>query len=103
MEFLPDWRVDDLGDFDMAVVMLATSGDEVAVELLAQLRPNGRVLDHFRLVLNGTQILDAEINIEGLLPAAPLKGYRLRNQYWARDIAMLITIVIRANCIPCSV
>ncbi len=69
MEFLPDWRVDELGDFDMAVVMLATSGDEVAVELQAQLRPNGRVLD----------------------------------QYWARDIAMLITIVIRANCIPFSV
>jgi hypothetical protein len=38
MEFSPDWRVADLGDFDVAVATLATSGNEVAVELLAQLK-----------------------------------------------------------------
>jgi hypothetical protein len=35
MEFPSNWRVDDLGDFDAAVATLASSGDDVAIELLA--------------------------------------------------------------------
>jgi hypothetical protein len=48
MDFPPDWKVDDMEDFDIAVATLAESDDAVAVELLAQLRPNGRILDNFR-------------------------------------------------------
>jgi hypothetical protein len=48
-------------DFDIAVATLAESDDAVAVELLAQLRPNGRILDNFRLVANGSQILNVEL------------------------------------------
>ncbi len=76
MEFPPDWRVNNLDDFDVAVAMLATSADEVVIELLAQLRPNGRVLDNFRFTVSGPQILDVELVFERLLPADPLKGYR---------------------------
>jgi hypothetical protein len=72
MEFPPDWRVNNLDDFDVAVAMLATSADEVVIELLAQLRPNGRVLDNFRFTVNRPQILDVELVFEQLLPADPL-------------------------------
>jgi hypothetical protein len=88
MEFPPDWRVDNLGDFYVAIATLATSGDKVATELLAQLRPNGQVLDNFKFVVNVTQILDTELDFERLLPSAPLKGYQLRYQYWPRDITI---------------
>ncbi len=44
MWFLPDRNVDDLEDFGMAIASLVSSGD--AVELLAQFRPTGRILDN---------------------------------------------------------
>ena len=88
MDFPPDWKVDDMEDFDVAVATLAESDDSVAVELLAQLRPNGRVLDNFRFAVNSSQILDVELSFNNLLPAEPLRDYKLRYQYWARDIAI---------------
>jgi hypothetical protein len=88
MDFPPDWKVDDMEDFDVAVATLAESDDAVAVELLAQLRPNGRVLDNFRFAVNSSQILDVELSFNNLLPAEPLRDYKLRYQYWARDIAI---------------
>jgi hypothetical protein len=59
----------------------------VAVELLAQLRPSGCVLDNFRFAMNGPLILDAELDLDQLLPPDPLKGFKLRYQYWPRDMA----------------
>jgi hypothetical protein len=44
-------------------------GDAVAMELLAQLRPNGRILDNFRLS-------QAWSKFNHLLPAEPLKGFK---------------------------
>jgi hypothetical protein len=61
MEFPPDWQVEPWDDFDVAVASLATSGNDLAVELLAQLRPTGRILDNFRLSVNGSEILYAEL------------------------------------------
>jgi hypothetical protein len=49
MDFPPDWLVEPLHDFDVAVATLANSGDPLAIQLLAQLRPTGRILDNFRL------------------------------------------------------
>ncbi len=68
-------------DFDVAVATLTNSGEAVAVELLAQLRPNGRILDNFRIAVNGSQILDMELDFNNLLPSKPLRDYKLRYQY----------------------
>jgi hypothetical protein len=62
MDFPPDWLVEPLDDFDVAVATLANSGDALAIQLLAQLRPTGRILDNFRLVVNSTEILEVELN-----------------------------------------
>ena len=86
MDFPPDWSVASLEDFDLAVASLVASDNAVAVELLAQLRPSGRILDNFRFAVNGNQILDSELDLGQLLPADALRGYKLRYQYWPRDI-----------------
>ncbi len=88
MEFPPDWLVEPLDDFDLAVATLANSGDAIAIQLLAQLRPAGRILDNFRLAINSSEILDVELNLHHLLPVEVLKGYRLNFQYWPRDIGI---------------
>ena len=88
MDFPPDWRVEPLDDFDVAVAWIASSNSSLAVELLAQLRPTGRILDNFRLAINGTKILDSELDMGQLLPVDSLQGYKLRYQYWPRDICI---------------
>jgi hypothetical protein len=88
MEFPPDWLVEPLDDFDLAVATLANSGDAIAIQLLAQLRPTGRVLDNFRLAINSSEILDVELNLHHLLPVEAVKGYRLNFQHWPRDIGI---------------
>jgi hypothetical protein len=86
MEFLPDWNVEPYEDFDLAVATLANSDDAVAIELLAQLRPTGRILDNFRFAVNSQEMLDVELDFHQLLPTDSIKGYKLRYQYWPRDI-----------------
>jgi hypothetical protein len=76
MEFPPDWTVEPIDDFDVAVATLANSGDSVAIQLLAQLRPTGRILDNFRFAVNGQEILDVELDFHQLLPADSMKGYK---------------------------
>jgi hypothetical protein len=46
MEFPPDWSVAEAVDFDVA---LPSGQGEITLELLAQLRNTGRILDGFRL------------------------------------------------------
>ncbi len=62
MEFPPDWNVEPYEDFNLAVATLANSDDAVAIELLAQLRPKGRILDNFRFAVNSQEILDVELD-----------------------------------------
>ncbi len=86
MEFPPDWNVEPYEDFDLAVATLANSDNAVAIELLAQLRPTGRILDNFRFAVNSQEMLDVELDFHQLLPTDSVKGYKLRYQYWPRDI-----------------
>ena len=88
MDFPPDWEVEVADDFDLAVATLATSGDAVAVELLAQLRPTGRILDNFRLAINGSRILEAELDLASMLPSNTFTGFKLKYQHWPRDVAI---------------
>jgi hypothetical protein len=88
MDFPPDWLVEPLDDFDVAVATLANSGDTLAIQLLAQLRPTGRILDNFRLVINSPEILEVELNLQHLLPVEALRGHKESFQYWPRDIGI---------------
>jgi hypothetical protein len=64
---------------------------DVTVELLAQLRNNGWILDGFLFTLDGASPLEAIIDVHSIIPADLYKGWKLVQQFWARDI------VIRRN------
>ena len=90
MEFPPEtWFVFPAENFCTAGPRI--HGDYTA-ELMAQARPNGRVLDHWRLALGGSKPLETEFNLAAIIPAAAtLPKWRLTFQQWPRDV------VIRRN------
>ena len=58
-------------------------------EILAQVRLNGRVMDHWRVVLGGSKALEAEVDLAKLVPAAAtLPKWRLTFQQWPRDLTI---------------
>jgi hypothetical protein len=83
MEFPATWVVLNITDYDTA--MPAVPG-EFVVELLAQLRNTGRVLDGFRFALDGTRALEATVNLDQILPSEELKGLQALFQCWPRDV-----------------
>ena len=85
MEFPPDtWFVFPAENFTTAVPRI--HGDFTA-EVMAQVRPNGQVLDHWRIAQGGSKPLEAEINIAAVIPAAAtLPKWHLTYQQWPRDV-----------------
>lgn len=91
MDFPPnaeDWPVFASEDFDEAEVR---NPRNLGMELMVQLRDNGRAQDHFRIALGGGEILTAEIDLSSLFNNNQLNKYKLQLQVWPRDI------VIRRN------
>ena len=56
------------------------------MEVMAQVRPNGRILDHYRISLGGSRILDIRVPLAALNICAADSLLRLRYQEWPRDI-----------------
>jgi hypothetical protein len=88
MDFPMDWVINNAEDY--ATASPGYQG-EVAVELLAQLRNTGRILDSFRFTLDGASPLEAIIDVRSIIPADHYSGWKLVQQFWPRDI------VIRRN------
>jgi hypothetical protein len=90
MDFPTDWVIDPMEDY-------TTSGPnyqgEATVELLAQLRNTGRILDGFRFALDGASPLEAVVDVFSIITANYYKGWKLTQQFWARDV------VIRRNMV----
>ncbi len=55
------------------------------MELLAQLRPSGRILDHFRITLDGSAAISQELDLGQLIPSSTFKGHKLAFQFWPQD------------------
>jgi hypothetical protein len=85
MEFPPQWHAFQLEDFDTAAPR--TQG-AAGMELMVQMRPNGRLLDHVRVAVGGNEILQAEVPMDRLFPSPNLNGWKARFQFWARDTAI---------------
>jgi hypothetical protein len=89
MDFPTDWVIDNIEDYTTAG---SSYQGEVTVELLAQLRNTGRILDGFRFTLDGASSLEAVIDVHSIILADLYRGWKLVQQFWAaRDI------VIRRN------
>jgi hypothetical protein len=83
MEFPTNWVVFNLPDYDTEAP--AITGD-FTVELFAQLRNTGRILDGFRFVLDGAKALEAYVDLDRVIPVPELKGLQAFFQCWPRDI-----------------
>jgi hypothetical protein len=88
MDFPPEWTILHAQEYETATPRI--TGD-ITLQICAQLRPSGRILDHFRVALGGTRILDYEAELSHLIPVNTFKGWRIKGQ------ARLTDIAIRAN------
>jgi hypothetical protein len=82
MDFPPVYTVFPAKQFLTAA---PRSPGSLGVELLAQVRPNGRIIDHYKLVLGGSSIVNINTPMMSLFPDVP-EAWRFRQQVWARDI-----------------
>jgi hypothetical protein len=83
MEFPPSWTINPAKQFE---VTTAPDSGPLTLQLLAQVRPTGRILDNFQVALGGTQIVCADVDLGQLILASTFNRWRLRFQYWPRDI-----------------
>ncbi len=85
MEFPPsEWFVFPSIDFGTGQ---ARNPGELGAELLLQVRPNGRAVDHWRLALGGSKIVEVDFYLSSIVSAAAsLPRWRLSWQIWAGEI-----------------
>jgi len=85
MDFPPNWVILPEEDFQ-----LATPRDpgELGAELMAQVRSNGRVMDHFRVAVGGSRILQAAFHTKSIYTNNSIIGATLRYEIWPRDITI---------------
>ena len=84
MEFpAEEWPAFEAQDFELAVPR--GSGNAV-MELMLQLRPNGRALDHFRVALGGNKLLAATVGFGSILPIIDLERLQVSFEIWAKDV-----------------
>jgi hypothetical protein len=79
MDFPADWVINPMEDYTTA--SLDYQG-ETTVELLAQLRNTGHILDGFHFTLDGSSPLEAVIDLFSIIPA-DYRGWKLAQQFWA--------------------
>ena len=85
MEFPPaEWPIFEAEDFYTALVRFP--GDYTA-EVMAQVRPNGRIMDNWRIATGGSSILDVSAELASIIPAAAaLPKVVFNYQMWPADI-----------------
>jgi hypothetical protein len=86
MEFPPTgWEIFEEKDFETASPRIA--GD-TTMELMAQIRPNGRVVDHWRVALGGGKILTSDIRLEKICGSTTISPFKIRFQSWPKDVIL---------------
>ncbi len=62
---------------------------ERGVELMTQVKSNGRIMDHWRMALGGSKVLEATFPLSTILPAAVgLPAWHVTYQQFPRDIVL---------------
>jgi hypothetical protein len=85
MEFPSNLDCFEAADFEVAV---PRSTGRILMELMAQIRPTGRVMDHYRITLGGSAMLETNIILSSLFPDPSLAEYKLNYQVWAKDVSI---------------
>jgi hypothetical protein len=58
------------------------------VEILMQARPNGRIVDHTRIVLGGSEIIEAVVKMGSVFNSSKLGDWNLKIATWPADIQL---------------
>ena len=87
MDYPPnEWVIFQAADFD---TMEPRNPGDWGMEVLAQIRSNGRISDHWRIALGGTKVVEASFQLSELLPAASqLPDWTVNYQMFPRDITI---------------
>ncbi len=80
-----DWSVSEAAEFDIASP--STPG-AVYVELFAQLRNTGCILDGFRFAIDGASPLEINVDLFQLIPVDDCRNLRFFQQFWPRDVML---------------
>ena len=56
------------------------------MELRAQVRPNGQIMDHFRLAVGGTQLLENSFITSELYANQAILDMTIKWDVWPRDV-----------------
>jgi hypothetical protein len=88
MNFPHTWDVLVAVDFNTA---LPRAAGQLGAEVIAQVRPNGRILDHYRVTLGGSKIIDVKASMAAMALAPAASSWVFRHQVWPKDV------VIRRN------
>jgi hypothetical protein len=60
--------------------------DNFTAELFAMVRDNGRIVDDFKCVVGGTDILEADIQLKKIFANPVVGAYSIKMQRWPRDL-----------------
>jgi hypothetical protein len=85
MDFPPQWQLFEMEQFATAAPRAA---GELGMELAMQVRPNGRMLDHYRVTLGGSRILDVNFGMAKIISLPAVSTWNLRLQVWPRDLSI---------------
>jgi hypothetical protein len=86
MEFPPTgWEIFEAKLFESAAPRIA--GDLV-MDMMVQVRPNGRCLDHWRIGIGGSKILEADFRLTDICRSTRVSPFKLKFQSWPRDVKL---------------
>ena len=85
MEFPPIWDFFPAEDFTLAA---PRDPGERGMEMMVQVRANGRMLDHFQITVGGSAMLETTVKLADILPIEGLPEWSLRFSCWPRDVAI---------------
>ena len=83
MEFPPEWLIFPNEDFNIAA---PRDPGKCGVELMAQVQPNGRIMDLFRLAVGGTQLLENSFVTGELYANQAIPDMTIKWDVWQRDV-----------------
>jgi hypothetical protein len=93
MEFPADWTILPKDSFDLAVSRIEGL---LTMELHAELRPSGQVLDAIKISVGGTKLLNVETSLFDLIPLDTFKGWLIKADFRPEDIIIRRNITMSA-------
>ena len=83
MEFPPEWVIVEAEDFNLAA---ARDPGDLGMELMAQVRANGRIMDHFRVAVGGNGLIKVKFSAKLIYANQAVPNLKIMWDVWGRDI-----------------